>query len=181
MPFYFSVWQQIRGVFPPVQCFFYPWHSSSNWEVWQQWQQKNKISGVYTRACGRRARGVDQDTEPLSIREQGHWGSIAWTHLCKVELSFWVERKKFCRFSANFSLFGSISRYIHIEGGARQKQDANRKCKITGKLSSPWVARLGWYFIASIYWRFLRRLNFWRYFCRNARRVVRSCFERINV
>ena len=143
--------------------------------------KKQNLWGIYARAWQVRTRGVDQDTEMLSIRGQGHWASIAWTHLCKVELSFWVERKKFCRFSANFSLFASISRYIHIEGGARRKQDANKKWKMTGKLSSPWVARLGWYFIASIYWRFLRRLNFWRYFCRNARRVVRSCFERINV
>ena len=38
----------------------------------------------------------------------------------------------FYRFSANFSLFGAISRYIHIEGGTRKKQESNKMGRMTG-------------------------------------------------
>ena len=99
--------------------------------------KKTKSLGyIRVRVAGARAR-----SRP-GYRDAQHKGARALAFFilelvfCEMELSFWAERKILCRFSANFSLFGAILRYIHIEGGARKKQDANKKRKMTWKSSS---------------------------------------------
>ena len=52
---------------------------------------KKTILLGYIRARGRRARGVDQDTETLSMVGKGHWHFRPRTYLCNLKLSFWVE------------------------------------------------------------------------------------------
>ena len=96
-PFFLMVWQQKKRILQSRLPCFSALFFIMEWMVWQMWQQKNIIHGVYARARGGRSKSVHQNIHILTSQN-----SITTTRQNFSSL--------FCEFS---TLWGNITTYIY--------------------------------------------------------------------